>query len=45
MRDDVIGQLRESLGKSREMMLNPKLDAKAMERWAQIQTNTAQMLN
>ncbi len=45
LRDEVIAQLRESLEKSREMMFNLKLDAKARERWAQIHTNTAQVLN
>ena len=45
LRDEVIQQLMDSLARSREMMTNPKLDAKAQERWTQIHTNTAQALN
>jgi hypothetical protein len=30
---------------SREMMLNQKLDPKTRERWTQLHTNTAQVLN
>ncbi len=40
-----MAQLRESLNKSREMMLNEKLDVKTREAWTQKHTNTAQVLN
>ena len=45
LRDEVVRQLRESLSRSREMMQNEKLDARAKERWTQLHTNTAQVLN
>ncbi len=45
LREELIRQLRESLAMSWGMMSNPKLDAKAREKWTQIHTNTAQILN
>ena len=45
IRDEVVRQLRESLSRSREMMQNAKLDARTRERWTQLHTNTAQVLN
>ncbi len=40
-----MAQLRESLARSREMMLNVKLDPASRQKWAQVHTNTAQALN
>ncbi len=45
LRGELIRELRESLAMSWGMMSNPKLDAKAQEKWTQIHTNTAQILN
>ena len=45
LRAQIVQQLRESLARSREMMINPKLDPKTSERWTQLHTNTAQVLN
>ncbi len=45
VRAEVIAQLKESLARSREMMLKEKLDPRDRERWTQIHTNTAQILN
>ena len=45
LRAQIIQQLRESLAGSREMMNNMKLDPKTRERWTQLHTNTAQVLN
>ncbi len=45
MRAEIIQQLRDSLARSREMMTNTKLDPKTRERWTQLHTNTAQVLN
>lgn len=45
VRAEVVAQLRESLARSREMMLNLKLDPKSRENWTQKHTNTAQVLN
>ncbi len=45
VRAEVVAQLRESLAGSRETMLNMKLDTKTREKWTQIHTNTAQVLN
>lgn len=45
MRLRIIEQLRESLAMSREMMTNRKLDPKTRESWAQLHTNTSQVLN
>ncbi len=45
LREELIRQLRESLAMSWGMMANLKLDAKAREKWTQIHTNTAQILN
>jgi hypothetical protein len=44
LRSEIIGQLEKSLAMSREMM-NLKLDPKTRERWTQLHTNTAQVLN
>jgi hypothetical protein len=45
LRSEIIGQLEKSLVMSREMMTNLKLDPKTRERWTQLHTNTAQVLN
>jgi len=45
LRSQIIEQLTESLTRSREMMTNMKLDPKTRERWTQLHTNTAQVLN
>lgn len=45
MRSQIINQLEQSLAMSREMMRNLKLDPKTRERWTQLHTNTAQVLN
>ena len=45
MRAEIVQQLRESLDRSQEMMTNTKLDPKTRERWTQLHTNTAQVLN
>jgi hypothetical protein len=45
LRSEIIGQLEKSLAMSREMMTNLKLDPKTRERWTQLHTNTAQVLN
>jgi len=45
MRAQIVQQLRESLARSQEMMTNAKLDPKTRERWTQLHTNTAQVLN
>jgi len=45
MRAQIVQQLRESLDRSQEMMTNTKLDPKTRERWTQLHTNTAQVLN
>ena len=45
VRAELVAQLCESLAKSRGMMLNEKLDVKTRERWTQMHTNTAQVLN
>jgi hypothetical protein len=45
VRAELVVQLRESMAKSRAMMLNDKLDAKTREAWTQKHTNTAQVLN
>jgi hypothetical protein len=45
LRSEIIGQLEKSLTMSREMMTNLKLDPKTRERWTQLHTNTAQVLN
>ena len=45
LRDEIVQQLRESLSRSRDMMQNEKLDTKTRERWTQLHTNTAQVLN
>ena len=44
-RAEIVAQLRESMARSREMMLNPKLDPTSRETWTQRHTNTAQVLN
>jgi len=45
LRSAIIEQLEQSLAMSREMMTNRKLDPKTRERWTQLHTNTAQVLN
>jgi hypothetical protein len=45
MRNQIVRQLHESLARSREMMLNNKLEPRVRERWTQLHTNTAQVLN
>ena len=45
LRSDIIEQLEQSLAMSRGMMTNPKLDPKTREKWTQLHTNTAQVLN
>ena len=45
MRAQIVQQLRESLDRSQEMMTNTKFDPKTRERWTQLHTNTAQVLN
>jgi len=45
LRSEIIVQLEQSLAMSREMMMNQKLDPKTREKWTQLHTNTAQVLN
>ena len=45
LRSQIIDQLEQSLAMSREMMMNQKLDPKTREKWTQLHTNTAQVLN
>jgi len=45
LRSQIIDQLEQSLTMSREMMMNQKLDPKTREKWTQLHTNTAQVLN
>ena len=45
LRSEIIDQLQQSLAMSREMMMNQKLDPKTREKWTQLHTNTAQVLN
>ena len=45
LRVRIIEQLEQSLAMSRGMMTNLKLDPKIRERWTQLHTNTAQVLN
>ena len=45
LRSVIVEQLEQSLAMSREMMMNQKLDPKTRERWTQLHTNTAQVLN
>jgi hypothetical protein len=45
LRSEIIDQLQKSLAMSQEMMMNLKLDPKTRERWTQLHTNTAQVLN
>lgn len=45
LRSQIIDQLEQSLAMSREMMRNLKLDPKTREKWTQLHTNTAQVLN
>ncbi len=44
-RDELVHQLRESLLLSKENMFNEQLTLTERQRWAQIHTNTAQVLN
>jgi urease accessory protein UreF len=45
LRAQIVQQLVESLARSREMMTDKKLEPKVRERWTQLHTNTAQVLN
>jgi hypothetical protein len=45
LRSHIIEQLEQSLEMSRGMMTNVKLDPKTREKWTQLHTNTAQVLN
>ena len=45
IRFHIIQQLEQSLSMSRGMMTNLKLDPKTREKWTQLHTNTAQVLN
>ncbi len=45
LRSRIIRQLDQSLEMSRGMMTNLKVDPKIRERWTQLHTNTAQVLN
>lgn len=45
LRDDMIAQLRETLALCQENMFNEKLTLLERQRWAQVHTNTAQVLN
>src|SRR2546422_10667962 len=45
LRSQIIDQLEQSLAMSRGMMMNQKLDPKTREKWTQLHTNTAQVLN
>ena len=45
IRGELVSQLRESLAKSRMMMLDEKLDRKERERWTHIHAYTSQVLN
>jgi len=45
LRSEIIDQLEQSLAMSQGMMTNLKLDPKTRERWTQLHTNTAQVLN
>lgn len=45
LRSRIIQQLDQSLEMSQGMMTNLKLDPKNRERWTQLHTNTAQVLN
>ena len=45
LRSQIIYQLEQSLAMSREMMMNQKLDPRTREKWTQLHTNTAQVLN
>lgn len=45
LRSRIIEQLEQSIEMSRGMMTNLKLDPKTREKWTQLHTNTAQVLN
>src|SRR2546427_12144490 len=45
LRSQIIDQLDQSLAMSHEMMMNQKLEPKTREKWTQLHTNTAQVLN
>ena len=45
IRDELVVRLRVSLAKSSQMMLDETLDVRVRERWTQVNTNTAQVLN
>ena len=45
LRAELVTQLMESLAKSRGMILNDKMDVRTRERWTELHTRTAQVLN
>ena len=45
LRAELVNQLMESLAKSRGMILNDKMDVRTRERWTELHTRTAQVLN
>lgn len=45
LRDEVVVQLRESLAMSRKNMFDQDLSLLERQHWAQVHTNTAQVLN
>src|SRR5256712_10277243 len=45
LRSQIIDRLEQSLAMSHEMMMNQKLEPKTREKWTQLHTNTAQVLN
>ena len=45
LRSHIIERLEQSLAMSHEMMMNQKLEPKTREKWTQLHTNTAQVLN
>ena len=44
-RDDMVNQLRETLALCRKNMFNEQLTPPERQRWTQVHTNTAQVLN
>jgi hypothetical protein len=45
LRNEIVYQLRESLGSTQEKMNNPELTLAEQQRWTQAHTYTAQVLN
>jgi hypothetical protein len=45
LRAEIVRQLAESLARSKEMMVDKRLEPKVRERWTQLHTNTAHVLN